>query len=334
MQSFSSNDSDDSSGESTPRASIELEGYDVVDADGNVGMRVDSEFYELKDNSEHSYVPRRMNEGVANIVDVGKENQLLVAQPPRSAPLSTQNQQIFYPDLRSDQTHYPINLPAHSPLLRSLDRNFYRPTITIHDQNQQLALPSTNTITDSKLESRHEKEGKLELKRQEEFINARFPYISLASRRLQAGMGVRNETVFELPASLPNYRSPQMGVGVSPDMRRVLSTEGLVGGGSGSGRGGLKRGRSEGNLISQYNMRFGESKVVNTMGRVVDQATGRGLREYLLQMGKEYGMQIRRCESMVLVNETPDMKNGAPRGLEVLREFGGEWRIEVRVGEL
>jgi hypothetical protein len=319
-------DSDESSGETTPRASLDLEGCDVVDTEG---MRIDDNdgFKEMGiDMMDPSYHHPTKDFPPLN----EKENYEVqtppkVTHPPSLTPLSIyESQPFFYPELKErGGVHFLVNLPDHAESLRVLDRVFYHPKL--QTQDGYFALPHPSAETDSRIESREN--SRSEVRRQEEFINQRFPYISLASRRLQAGMGVRNQTVFEVQTALGLERSPRGPI--TPVMRRIFSGEGC--------RGGLQRGGSERDLFtSHHRSHSSQNAIPSGFGEgIVDKETGRRLREYLLQMGKEYGMQTRRCESLVLVDETEEVKNGVEKREVVggFRESDGG-RIEVRVGRL
>ncbi|EPE32214.1 hypothetical protein GLAREA_07347 [Glarea lozoyensis ATCC 20868] len=126
----------------------------------------------------------------------------------RNQGFENQYNQPPYPENRNEQPHHsypahhphplylparpptsPPRLPAHTPLLRSLDKIFY---------NQKSALDG-HLLASPLLVSPIRTNPQIQDQRDAEYINARMGYVLLASSRLQAVVGVRNDLVFELP---------------------------------------------------------------------------------------------------------------------------------------
>ncbi|PMD35020.1 hypothetical protein L207DRAFT_638481 [Hyaloscypha variabilis F] len=125
------------------------------------------------------------------------------------------------------------------------------------------------------------------LKVLEDHLRDRMPFVQLSSKRMQAVMGVRNNFPFDLPdtkrssASICMPTSPS-GLDAGLSLRtasRNPSTFKFM------------------NPLSPHNSPY------------VDPNTGKGLREWLLSKGKEYGMRKRECRSISFHDFTPDMRS-------------------------
>ncbi|KAE9365776.1 hypothetical protein N431DRAFT_472371 [Stipitochalara longipes BDJ] len=122
----------------------------------------------------------------------------------------------------------------------------------------------------------------------ESHIRDRMPFVQLSSKRMQAVMGVRNELAFDLPdikrssasVSIPTSSSGlDAGLSLRTASRNPSSTFKFI------------------NPLSPHN------------SPSVDPNTGKGLREWLLSKGKEFGMRKRECRSISFHDFTPDMRN-------------------------
>jgi hypothetical protein len=67
--------------------------------------------------------------------------------------------------------------------------------------------------------------------------------------------------------------------------------------------------------------------------QTVDKETGKGLREFLLQKGKECGMRKRGCKSITFHDFTPDMRTGSHQNV-LLGHYGVEKGERVDVYEV
>jgi hypothetical protein len=331
-------DSDDSEGSPTPRASPEpgvQNNISIYDSSRNHLAAIDPTLGLMYDDNMQVYIPTADTKKFAAVVEPRREGSYSLAsltnpdtQPPSLEPLSLLDPMDVppqnFPRLKSCQLSLPIRLLDQGPILTSLDKIFYRQKYTV--DGRHLANPM------DKDEGKGARvRSKLEISRYEEHIKARSPYVGLASTRLQAVMEVRNDTEFELPQSLPStpisasLRAASGPNVLTPSMKRVFSTDFLSG--------PLKRARSDGDLAARYNCDgtlSGSQKTLEAVGRTVDKETGRGLREYLLQMGKEFGMRKRSCDSITFLDFTPDMKSNIPEVdmLQHLTESKG-YRIDV-----
>ena len=141
------------------------------------------------------------------------------------------------------------------------------------------------------------------IKALERHIQHRLPYVQLASRRLQAVTGERNELPFDLPDFGLNSPWSPMSAGYRVNGPHLdaggLAARAVARGGIGSG-GGKK------------DCRIGmvpSPRSPKGMFHSVEKETGRGLREFLLLKGKEYGMRKRECRSISFHDLTPHEPN-------------------------
>lgn len=65
----------------------------------------------------------------------------------------------------------------------------------------------------------------------------------------------------------------------------------------------------------------------------VDKKTGKGLREFLLQKGKECGMRKQECKSITFHDFTPDMRTGQHQNV-MLGHYAAEMGERVDVYEV
>jgi hypothetical protein len=131
----------------------------------------------------------------------------------------------------------------------------------------------------------------------------RTPYVLNASERLQAVLNLRNELPFELPTTPSQKRSP-----LAPALKG-LGIEGL-GLGLDVPR-GVKRDH------------HGTPTLTPTPTGMNAAVTEQGLREFLLQRGKEGGMKKVQCSSVTFHDFTPDLRTHAHQN-RVLGHCGAE----------
>lgn len=130
-------------------------------------------------------------------------------------------------------------------------------------------------------------------------IKSREPFVGVASRRLQAAVGVCNEAPFDLPGDLP----PPQKRGSHPihvKLKHGLSNSGT----------------DKGGMMAKAHARGGIREVFVPPPRTlflcdIDKKTGKGLREFLLQKGRECGARKQECKSITFHDFTPDMRSGA-----------------------
>ena len=125
-------------------------------------------------------------------------------------------------------------------------------------------------------------------------------------------MGLRNENIFDLPT----------GIACSPPG----GMRGLGGGfGSGSPDAGTSM-RANERGVKRKDSAIGLAGMASRspLGfHVVDKETGKGLREFLLQRGKEGGMRKRECRSISFHDFTPELRKGSFRNV-LLAHYGVE----------
>ncbi|RDW68252.1 hypothetical protein BP5796_08909 [Coleophoma crateriformis] len=198
----------------------------------------------------------------------------------------------------------PIRLPAQTPIFSQLDA---RP--------QPSHLQSTNPDSRSPIEQDA-------YKKLEAHVATRLPYVELASKRLQAITGIRNDTPFELPCSL--------GADISPASLR--SKHLLVENGGEFQTGMLPalappiRPAAAPTKTSKRRDSGIGMDTTPPMQRalpMVDEATGKGLREFLLQKGLRRGQTRLDCSSMTFYDFTPDLRTGEFKN-ELLVHYSNE----------
>lgn len=130
------------------------------------------------------------------------------------------------------------------------------------------------------------------MKQLEAHIKERGPYVQLASSRLQAAMRIRNELPFDFPQALPKP--------VLKNTRRASASRNTTT--DTTGKTTFKaRGRT--------GARAADKPIKKPMKMyTVDEHTGKGLREFLVEKGKERGHKNVKCKSVSIHDITPDMK--------------------------
>jgi hypothetical protein len=164
----------------------------------------------------------------------------------------------------------------------------------------------------------------------EKHINDRIPYVQLASSRLQSVCGLRNDTSFDLP-ELPKRN-------LSPSMQSLydMPKEGFASSSkTGTDKGGVKAKTAARNSggIGRVDSGIGLMPKSPLGMHVVDKETGKGLREFMLQKGKECGMRKRECKSITFHDFTPDMRTGNHKNV-LLGHYGVEKGERVDVYEV
>ncbi|TAQ86320.1 hypothetical protein B7494_g5359 [Chlorociboria aeruginascens] len=232
--------------------------------------------------------------------------------PPRpKAPLSITIDQSFYPT-RNTKTNMstlqsssnfptplpappniPLRLPPHLPLLGTLDAACSPSHLDMllgpGREPPQLEGPDAFEGRNREQESSRNALRKLEC-----HIKNRTPYAQLASKRLQAAVGMSNDLAFELPSS------PVRGLFPLSDQF------------------GLRGVGTEGQMCS---LRKAQELNRGPLGMQIDAKTGKGLREFLLLKGKEMGMRKKECRGISFHDFTPDMRTGGHRNV-LLGHYG------------
>lgn len=116
------------------------------------------------------------------------------------------------------------------------------------------------------------------------------------------------------------------GPGMMPCLRRVLESE------VNTGFTSRKRAKTDSpkqpramgcqgtSPIDKELLEDGSMRSPELEGFHVDPETGRGLREYMLNMGKKVGMRTVSCESFSFLDFTPGMRDGLP-GMRLLKHL-------------
>lgn len=166
------------------------------------------------------------------------------------------------------------------------------------------------------------------MKRLEAHIRERVPYVQLASRNLQALMGLRNEMPFKLPKSSTQMPS------LSSAFKTVGNMSGVMDLDSSGGAAAKVRGAS-GNDKAEPDREMGlmlPPKLPQGM-HVVDTQTGVGLREFLLAKGKEVGNRKRQCKSISFHDFTPELQSMTYQNV-LLGHYGTEMGGKVDAYEI
>jgi hypothetical protein len=225
---------------------------------------------------------------------------------------------VVFPEQLPPPTGLPIRPPSQDTNFPELD--------TVYNKSLLSIFGSHGMSCGSNNEEEDERRNQVALKTLEQHIKARMPYIRLASARIQAACGVRNELPFDLP-ELPKRN-------LSPNMQALynMPKEGFANSAtSGMDKGGVKakpaaRGGRKDNGIG-----FLPKSPVGM--QVVDKETGKGLREFLLQQGKERGMRKQKCKSIAFHDFTPDIRTGNHRNV-LLGHYSAEKGERVDVYEV
>ncbi|RDW65030.1 hypothetical protein BP6252_10681 [Coleophoma cylindrospora] len=192
----------------------------------------------------------------------------------------------------------PIRLPAQTPIFSQLDAR------------TQPSHP-TSTHPDSRSPIEHDAYKKLEA-----HVATRLPYVELASKRLQAIIGIRNDTPFELPCSLSADISPAS----------LRSKHLLVENGGDFQPGTLSAPAPAPTKTPKRRDSGVGMNITPPMPQplpMVDEVTGKGLREFLLQKGLRRGQTRLDCSSMTFYDFTPDLRTGEFKN-ELLVHYSNE----------
>jgi hypothetical protein len=208
-----------------------------------------------------------------------KMNQMLSRRPDLTPPTT-------FPIL-PPPNGLPLRIPSLSPTIDQLDVAFNTTEHPIYGpQSMGGASNAYNAAEDETV-------TKAALDDLTKHVADRTPYVQLASKRLQAAAGLRNEEIFDLPTSpklcgCPSFRGmytiPESG---DPD----------------AGRGAKMSARNGGRRDSGLGLGLGPKALGMDM---VDKETGQRLREFLLQKCKENGFKKRECRSISFHDFTPD----------------------------
>jgi hypothetical protein len=138
------------------------------------------------------------------------------------------------------------------------------------------------------------------LNRLEKHITNRLPYAQFASMRLHAATGIRNESIFDLPELQRFNPAPALIRGPFVSSSTRLSATSIS---------AMNRRKDSG--ISLYAGVLGEAAGMH----VVNKETGKGLREFLLLKGSEYGFRKLECKSVSFHDTTPEISSGEFRNV-------------------
>lgn len=229
---------------------------------------------------------------------------------------SPQPPNLMFPEPLPAPIGLPIRLPSQDLAFAQLDKVYdksYHPILG----GQGLGCGGYNEKTDESCNNDA-------LKTLEQHIKARTPYVQLAASRLQAACSVRNESPFDLP------KDPKRNL--SPNMQGLCTTspnQGFTNFSRPSDKGGVKaKSGARGNGRKDGGIGFIPKSPIGMQG--VDMKSGKGLRELLLQKGKECGMRKRECKSISFHDFTPDMRSGSHRNVLLGHyEAGNGQRVDV-----
>ena len=150
----------------------------------------------------------------------------------------------------------------------------------------------------------------------EDHIRDRTPFVQASSRRMQAVMGVRNELAFGsslpfLPSLFSRMFWMAAGEGIElmcnadlPDIKRPTAYIPLP-----SPPSSLDAGHSARTTARNPSTFHFINPLSPLNSPSVDSQTGKGLREWFLSKGKEFGMRKMECRSISFHDFTPDMRN-------------------------
>ena len=200
---------------------------------------------------------------------------------------SDKHPKIYFPHQLPSPTGIPIRPPPCFPKLAELDE--------VYNKIPHRRLSSQGVACGGYNETQDEEA----LKTLEAHIKARTPYVELTASRLQAACGVRNENIFDLPGPPGCKMSPSAQARhLTPEEHfDPLSTD----------KGGVKAISA---ARGKRNKSLGFAPKSPIGMQAVDKKTGKGLREFLLQKGKECGMRKQECNSITFHDFTPDMRSG------------------------
>lgn len=188
---------------------------------------------------------------------------------------------IFFPKRLPSPTGIPVRAPPQFPTLDNLDKKHGKYPDPIEVKGYTYP---------GKIDTAYDTLNK--------HIASREPFVEVASRRLQAAVGVRNEAPFDLPGDRHPPKRSLKSIRSKPEH---LLTRSSTGKGGTNAKSHTRGGRRDSGL--------GFSK--RKMGLwSIDMKTGKGLREFLLQQGRECGMRKQECKSISFHDFTPDMRTG------------------------
>ncbi|KAF4634751.1 hypothetical protein G7Y89_g3350 [Cudoniella acicularis] len=263
-----------------------------------------------------------------------QQSTLRLATPPLANPFT--EPPVFFPTPFLTPAPYPPRLAPQPPILAKLDE--------VYDSKPH---PILNDVKNGIIDDENRTTEAWETLRQH--VQDRTPYVHLASQRLQAVLGLRNDLSFELPDNDEVLRrhealSPNLHrLYDAPMMSREMSSSGsLVPGVSKRSREtATAKGLRINSISAQHNKRdsgisFGKLNGLKSpigFAGYVDKENGRGLREFLLQKGKECGMRKRECSGISFHDFTPDMKTNSYSNI-LLGHFAAEKGMRVDVYEV
>ena len=222
---------------------------------------------------------------------------------------------VCFPNPLRSPKGLPIRFPALEPKLKELDEVFNKVTYP--------KLSGQGKKCGGYDETQDESRNKEAMETLNAHITARTPYVQLASSRLQAACGIRNETVFDLP-ELPKGN-------LSPGIRALYNMPNAGFATSSADKGGVKSKSTARGEKSDSGIGFVPKSPIGM--QAVDKNTGKGLREFLLQKGKECGMRKHECNNITFYDFTPDLRTGAHSNV-LLGHYGASNGERVDVYEV
>lgn len=196
-----------------------------------------------------------------------------------------------FPEEIEPPSGLPPRVVPPAPILSELDEVFHATAHPI------LGPRSIGGATDGYIEAEDETKSKAAMAVLEKHIADRRPYMLLATKQLQARIGIKNQNIFDLP------RSPK--IGTNSGYRALYSIPESRAPDAGYAANVMAR--SGGRKDSGIGLGFGLGP--RTLGLdAVDKETGRGLREFLLQKGKEQGFKKIQCRGISFHDFTPDCR--------------------------
>lgn len=228
---------------------------------------------------------------------------------------------MTFPYQLSPPTGLPIRPVSQNPAFAALD--------AVYNKSSHPILASQGMGCGGYNEKEDETRNKDALKTLEAHIKDRTPYAQLASARLQAVCGVRNDNAFDLPEFPKRNLSPSMQSLYDMPKQHLASFPK-----SNGDKGGVKVKAAARNSGGITRIDSGVGFVPKSpIAPTVDKETGKGLREFLLQKGKECGMRKRECKSISFHDFTPDMRNGLHKNI-LLGHYGVEKGERVDIYEV
>jgi hypothetical protein len=229
---------------------------------------------------------------------------------------------MTFPDPLPPPTDLSFRPPSQATAFAALD--------AVYNKTEHPMFASQGTRCGGYNEKEDESRNKDALKTLEKHIKDRTPYVQLASARLQAVSGIRNDSAFDLPELPKRNLSPS--IRALYDMPKEGSDKFSK---SGTDKGGMKA-KSASRIaggIARIGSGVGSIPKTPLGMQAVDNETGKGLREFLLQKGKECGMRKRQCKNISFHDFTPDMRTGNHKNL-LLGHYAAEKGDRVDVYEV